>query len=355
MTTATTRTRALLFLGAALLALSPMLVWVAEPFLTAFLLAAVLAIALTPATARLSARTGRPVLSTALVTVACVLTIGALMVGAGLSISAELSTAYDALNRQSVEEGGWQAFATHTVDRVVDEVAARLPINRDVLRTELMVRLTRSTDAVLRAVGSVLGGATSALVDGFLVTLFLYFLLRYGGQWVRYVSRMVPLETDATERLLSAVRDSAIANVSGVIVVAVGQGILLTAAFWMVGLHAPVLWGSIGGLASVVPVLGPPVIWVPVAGGLLVTGDYTRALILVGWGVVVVGSFDNIIRPIVVGSRDKQHPMLVGLAAIGGTVAFGPLGILLGPILVSLCAALVREIVRQASAPDAGQ
>lgn len=74
-----------------------------------------------------------------------------------------------------------------------------------------------------------------------------------------------------------------------------------------------------------------------------------RALFLVLWGSVVVGSVDNVLRPLVVGAREKQHPVLIALAAIGGTYAFGPLGILLGPLLVSLGAALLKEIQKLTS------
>jgi predicted PurR-regulated permease PerM len=73
-------------------------------------------------------------------------------------------------------------------------------------------------------------------------------------------------------------------------------------------------------------------------------GSYWKAVLLGFWGALVVGSVDNVLRPFVVGARDKQHPMLIALAAIGGTYAFGVLGILLGPLVVSLVAALLKEI-----------
>ncbi len=105
-----------------------------------------------------------------------------------------------------------------------------------------------------------------------------------------------------------------------------------------------VLWGTIGGLASIIPVVGSPLVWLPVVAGFLFTGSYWKALLLGLWGALVVGSVDNVLRPFVVCARDKQHPILIALAAIGGTYAFGVLGILLGPVVVSLAAALLKEI-----------
>jgi predicted PurR-regulated permease PerM len=79
-------------------------------------------------------------------------------------------------------------------------------------------------------------------------------------------------------------------------------------------------------------------------------GAYWKALLLILWGALFVGSVDNVLRPFVVRAHSKQHPMLIGLAAIGGTYAFGPLGILLGPLLISLVAAILNEIQKLVAA-----
>ena len=77
-----------------------------------------------------------------------------------------------------------------------------------------------------------------------------------------------------------------------------------------------------------------------------------KALLLGLWGIFVVVSVDNVLRPFVVGARGKQHPMLIALAAIGGTYAFGLLGILLGPLVIALVAALLKEIQELVSARE---
>jgi predicted PurR-regulated permease PerM len=100
----------------------------------------------------------------------------------------------------------------------------------------------------------------------------------------------------------------------------------------------------IAGLASIIPVVGSPLVWVPVVIAFVLMGSYWKALLLGLWGALVIGSVDNVLRPFVVGARDKQHPMLIAMAAIGGTYAFGILGILLGPLVLSLVAALLKEI-----------
>ena len=133
-------------------------------------------------------------------------------------------------------------------------------------------------------------------------------------------------------------RDSVRANLSGMFAVIVAQGLLLSFGFWFIGVHSPVLWGMIGGLASIVPVVGAFLIWAPVVIAYVLDGAYGQALFLVIWGSLIVGSADNVLRPWIVGKRNEIHPMLIALAAIGGTYAFGALGILLGPLLVSFAA-----------------
>jgi hypothetical protein len=158
------------------------------------------------------------------------------------------------------------------------------------------------------------------------------------------LAALVPLEPRTTANIIRKVNDSVVANVNGVLAVGAAQGLALSVGFWLVGVRSPVLWGVLGGLASVIPVVGSPLVWVPVVVGFIVLGSYWKALILGLWSALLVGSIDNLLRPIVVGAREKQHPIIIALAAIGGTYAFGTLGILLGPVVVSLIAALVEEI-----------
>jgi predicted PurR-regulated permease PerM len=339
----------LIFLAVVLASLLPSLLQIAWPFLTSFILASILAIVINPANKWLSRRVHRLGLATFLTTFATVFLLGIILAFAGLAITRELTTTYDALSRRSLEEGGWPALVTHTADRVVDALATRLPLNKDAIRTELLNRMKAATGYLLNNVGAAVGGVTSILITGLLVIIFLYFLLRHGGDWIGRLAVLIPLDPRVTASLFKTVRDSVVANVNGVLAVAAVQGLLLCLGFWFVGVRSPVLWGAFGGLASIIPVVGSPLVWVPVVIAFVFMGSYWKALLLGLWGALVVGSVDNVLRPFVVRARDKQHPMLIALAAIGGTYAFGVLGILLGPLVVSLVAALLKEIQKLVS------
>jgi predicted PurR-regulated permease PerM len=294
---------------------------------------------------RLGRRLGdRPGPAALLTTLGTVILLGAVLGAAGFSVTNRLTALYQEFGQSSLEEGGWPALAAASADRVIDAVASRLPIDKDAIHAEMVAGMKRVSGYLVSNIGIAINEVTGLLFNGLLVTLFLYFLLRYGRDMVLRLGGMTPLDSRTAGNIRRTIHDSVIANVNGMLAVAAGQGILLILGFWIVGVRSPVLWGALGGLASIVPVIGAVLVWSPVAIGFLVMGVWWKGLLLALWGMVVVGSADNVIRSVVVGAREKQHPMLVALAAIGGTFAFGILGILLGPLMVSLAAALLGEI-----------
>jgi len=312
----------LIFLAILLASLLPSLLRIAWPFLTSFILASILAIVINPANQWLSRRVHRPGLATFFTTFATVLVLGTILAFAGLALAQELTTTYDGLSRRSLEEGGRPALVTHTADRVVDALATRLPLDAAAIRVELLDSMRTVTGYLRNNVGPAVGGVTSVSITGLLTTIFLYFLLRHGEDWIGRVAGLTPLDPRVTASLFRTVHDSVVANVNGVLAVAFGQGLFLSIGFWFFGVRSPALWGSIGGLASIIPVVGSPLVWVPIVIAFVVMGSYWKALLLGVWGALVVGSVDNVLRPFVVGARDKQHPVLIALAAIGGTSAF---------------------------------
>jgi len=336
--------RALIFLAIVLAILLPLLLQVAWAFITPFILASILAIMLHPVKEWLRVRTRRPGTSSFLTTFAAVLLLGVLVAFVGLSLTQELTNVYNALSRRSPQEGGWPSLAAQTTDRVADAVATRLPIDKEAIRTELLDRMKGASAYLLSNVGVAVGGVTNAVINSLLGTIFLYFLLRYGSGWIARLAALTPLDPRTNDRLLRTVRDSVLANLSSMLAVIVAQGMLLSFGFWFIGVRSPVLWGMIAGLASIVPVVGAFLIWAPVAIAYFLMGAYGQALFLVLWSFLVVGAVDNFLRPWIIGKRNNLHPMLIALAAIGGTYAFGALGILLGPLLISFAAVLIQEI-----------
>jgi predicted PurR-regulated permease PerM len=179
--------------------------------------------------------------------------------------------------------------------------------------------------------------------------------LRRGDELFARVIQFSPLDAAVTARLLGTILNTVSASVNGVLAVAAAQGLALSFGFWMADVRSPLLWGMVGGVASLIPLLGCPLVWVPVVVAFAFMGAWWKVVFLSVWGALIVGSIDNIVRPLVVSASTKLHPLLMAIAALGGTYAFGVLGILLGPLVVSVAGALVVEIQTELEAARANE
>jgi predicted PurR-regulated permease PerM len=144
------------------------------------------------------------------------------------------------------------------------------------------------------------------------------------------------------DKLFTRVGDTVYATVYGTLAVAVVQGTLGGLMFWWLRLPAPLLWGLVMGGLAVIPVLGAFVIWIPAALYLALVGSWGKALILAVWGSVVVGGIDNVMYPILVGNRLKLHTIPAFISIIGGLTVFGPSGLILGPVTLTITILLLE-------------
>ncbi len=175
-----------------------------------------------------------------------------------------------------------------------------------------------------------------------LVTLIAsFYLFRDGPSLMQTLRDIAPLDPDYRERLLTITENVLFASVLSSFAVAAVQGTLGGIAFWMVGIRGPALWGIVMMLASFIPFVGASIIWGPVALYFLFSGDYLKAGILVVVGVLVIGTVDNILRPILISGRVELNGLLVLISVVGGISAFGLLGIVLVPVLIAVAFAMV--------------
>ena len=178
---------------------------------------------------------------------------------------------------------------------------------------------------------------------GFCLTFYLlFFFLRDRRAALHSLRYMSPLSKAEMDRLLGRVGDTVYATIYGTMVVAALQGLLGGLMFAWLGLPAPLLWGVVMALLAVVPVLGAFVVWVPAALFLAMEGSWGKSLILVVWGATVVGTIDNLLRPILVGKRLKLHTVLAFISVVGGLLLFGPAGLILGPVVLTITTVLLE-------------
>jgi predicted PurR-regulated permease PerM len=141
--------------------------------------------------------------------------------------------------------------------------------------------------------------------------------------------------------------------VIGILGTAIAQGVLAGIGFWIAGIKAAPLLGFATFLLSAVPV-GPPLIWIPVGLTLLSQGATGYGIFVLAWGFFVVSSIDNVIKPLLI-SRGSDLPfILVLLGVLGGVVAFGFIGVFLGPVLLAIGYALIKEWTVEADLARSG-
>jgi predicted PurR-regulated permease PerM len=170
----------------------------------------------------------------------------------------------------------------------------------------------------------------------------LFYFLRDRSLALDTVRNLSPLSQGEMDRLFSQIVDTVHATIFGIVVVAGVQGTLGGLIFWWLGLPTPLLWGLVMALLAMVPVLGAFIVWIPAAIFLALDGNWEKAIILVSWGGLVVSTIDNLLYPMLVGNRLKLHTVPAFISLVGGLAVFGPAGIVLGPMAVTVTRMLLE-------------
>jgi predicted PurR-regulated permease PerM len=210
--------------------------------------------------------------------------------------------------------------------------------------SQLQGWITGETQSVLRSAATVGGGLALGLfgtVVGFFMMLFLlFFLLRDGRSILDHLTRLLPLEAARRERLLDYLGRVTRAVVFGSAATALIQGIFVGAGFAFAGLPSPVVFGVLATIAALLPA-GASIVLVPAILYLGVSGHWGGAIFLALWtGLLVV--VENVARPLLTAHRAHVSTLAVFMGAVGGVSAFGVLGLIIGPVLLSFVVALVR-------------
>ena len=202
------------------------------------------------------------------------------------------------------------------------------------------------------------GSATTAfaghlLIGGFVMAVSIYFFLLDGPNIMRTIMRLSPLDDQYEQELVREFDEISRAVVLATLLSAVAQGMLAALGYWLAGLPSVFLLMLLTMVMALVPFVGATVVWVPACLWLYVSEERTGAAVgLAIYCVVVVSSADNFIKPWVLQGRSKLHPLLALLSVLGGVQALGPLGILVGPMIVVFLQTLLNILHRELSAAD---
>lgn len=184
---------------------------------------------------------------------------------------------------------------------------------------------------------------TSHLIFITFVTFFvLYYLFKDGDRMMKKLMNLSPLPNHQEKILLSNFLEISKATLKGSLVIALVQGALTSLLFWITGVSSPVIWGLVTAIFSIIPLLGPVLVWVPAGIIMLFSGNIWQAIVIFAVGALLISTIDNFLRPKLVGDASSLHPLLVFLSTIGGIIVFGTLGFLIGPIIIVLLLSLLK-------------
>jgi predicted PurR-regulated permease PerM len=182
------------------------------------------------------------------------------------------------------------------------------------------------------------------VVNLFIVLYLLFFFVRDGEMLVQRIRAALPLHSRQQRELFTIFTTVIRATVKGNVVLAIMQGALGGLAFWFLSVHAAVLWGVVMAFLSLLPAVGSALVWLPVAIYFLATGATWQGIALIAFGVLVIGTVDNLLRPLLVGKDTKLPDYVVLVSTLGGMAIFGLNGFVIGPVIAAMFIA-VWEIV----------
>lgn len=189
----------------------------------------------------------------------------------------------------------------------------------------------------ISSVGQTIMSGVSDLVVNLCVAIMLLFFMLFGGKKMeQYVHTVLPFKEKYKKEVLAEVELIVRSNAIGIPLLAIIQGAISLGGYWLCGVPNAVLTAMLTGFASVIPLVGTAIIWLPAVVYLLVIGDWLNAVILLGYGSIVISQCDNLIRLMLQKKMADIHPLITIFGVVAGLPLFGFMGVIFGPLLVSL-------------------
>ena len=254
----------------------------------------------------------------------------------GVVVSEAVTVSERALPWVQQHFGSASSFNLH--DWLVQRFPALAPHVPDQAQiVETFGRAAKATGAFL-VVGATqfTAGTAGFLLDLFVMIYAMFYFFRDGKKMIEKIFYYMPLGHDDEVLLLERLTSVTRATIKGTLVIGIIQGTLSGLAFWAAGIDGAAFWGTIMTVLSIVPGIGAALVWVPAVIYLYITGQSLAATLLLIWCAAVVGTIDNLLRPILVGKDAKMPDLFILLGTLGGLFLFGPIGFIVGPIVCGL-------------------
>ena len=341
------------FLGILILIVLGFAFIITQPFVYPVAAAIVVAVVFYPAHERILRWTkGKPGTASLLSTLALLFLFGVPLFIIILLATNEAVTAAQYLTRRSAEQGGFTLFLTTIAERGLKFIGRWIDVSKYDIRGAVTAHVQQAGVVVLGSGAAILGNVARLIAKSLISLVVVFFLFRDGRGWIHRAEEIIPLSPGQARKLFSNISDTIVANVYGILSVGLAQGILTGIAMAIVRAQSPLLLGLCAAFASIVPVVGAALVWVPAGLYLIFTGAIWKGVFVLVWGVAVISVADNIIRPWVVSGKVELHPLVLLFFILGGVEAFGFLGLFLGPVIASVLTVLFKMMREQLGQGD---
>ena len=316
--------------------------FILKPLLLALFVGALFAYAFHPLYRFVLKKTGKPTFSSFLV---CFLILLIVVIPAGLLIKVLIQESYVIylLVKQKLAVGLFTNCATELCTAISDFSQSEWFSSqfKEIIRT--------TTNSVIGKGSSLLVNIPRLVINLFVVFFTLFYFLKDGEDLLKRLHNYFQLRHKNYLLIQGRVKEIIHGIVYGFLLIAMIQGIFGALGFFLFGIPSPLFWGLIMGFFALIPAVGTGVIWVPASLILILDGVFqdSTSLILKGVGLLVysfifVGSIDNILRPKIIGDKAKVHVAIVMLGIFGGILLMGPLGVIVGPLVLSLTTEVMK-------------
>lgn len=209
--------------------------------------------------------------------------------------------------------------------------------------------LANFTNKIISATSSFLSGVPEKIIQIAVFIFLLFYMLKEGNNLLDAIKKLLPFDYKIKHKLISKTDELLKALIYGSLITSLIQGFVGGLGFFVLGINSPIFWGILMAFFALIPFIGTPIIWLPTTISLLFQGFVSsssiliiKGIILFLYGVFVISLVDNFIKPYFISNKGKLHPAIVLLSILGGLSMFGFIGIILGPLIMTLFLSLVE-------------
>jgi predicted PurR-regulated permease PerM len=309
------------------------------PFIGTILTSAIIAYLFFPLYKWTLRKTKRKNLSASVVTILIIIIIVIPAVFVANTLTREITSVY--LNsRERIQEG-------NIITEGAPENSIASDINKfltdAIKRPEVLTYIDKISNSIISSLSTFVVTIPRRIISIFVMFFLLFFFVRDGDKIVKKIEMFIPLKKKYQQKLVKKFGSVTYAIIYGHFLTALVQGGIGILGLYIFGIESPLVWGIVMIIAAMIPFVGAPVIWVPLGVVKLIQGiiaentiEIIQGVGLLLYGFIIISTIDNIIKPKIIGDRARIHPVIILLGIIGGISTFGFIGIVIGPLILSI-------------------